>query len=230
MKYIYLTISILISGYAIAQGPRYTVNPSPNTIYFVPDNTDHYKSGKVRNHTNEVLNILWTREILMMPAGWSTYVCDANNCYADKVGKCPEIYPNVIQPGDSTTLDVHVYEDGTMGEAHIVMWVYEAEDTSKKVKVDYTFNKVVSNKDIRNIAVKVYPNPASNSFTVDYNTGLVRIDLVNILGRKIRSFRAVPNSSYDISDLEDGMYFIRLIGPNDQNFRTLRLQKRAIKA
>ncbi|MBK9107092.1 MAG: T9SS type A sorting domain-containing protein [Saprospiraceae bacterium] len=230
MKCIYLIFSILFCSYFMAQGQRFSVNPNPNTIYFTPDNTDHYKSGKIRNHTGEVLSMLWNREILMMPAGWSTYVCDANNCYADKVGKCPEIYPNIIAPYDSVNLDVHVYEDGSMGEAHVVMWVYEAEDTSKKVKVDYTFNKVVSNKDIKNIAVKVYPNPASNSFTVDYNTGLVRIDMVNILGRKIRSYRAFPNSSYDISDLEDGLYFIRLIGPNEQNLRTLRLQKRGIKA
>ncbi|MBV6474020.1 MAG: hypothetical protein JPMHGGIA_02322 [Saprospiraceae bacterium] len=229
MRYIYLAISILMGFCATGQNARFSANPNPNTVHFVPDNSDHYRPGRVRNHTNETLNMLWQREILMLPTGWSTYVCDANNCYADHVGKCPDIYPNVIGAGDSTTLDVHVFEDGNQGEAHIVIWLFEREDTSKKIKVDYTFNKVISNKDIRNIAVKVYPNPAANSFTVDYNTGLVRIDLYNLLGRKMKSFRTSHNASYDISDVEDGLYFIRLIGPNEQVLRTIRLQKRAIK-
>lgn len=229
MKHIYLIISVLLCGSALAQNARFSVAPNPNTLYFTPDNSDHHIASHVRNHTNETLTMLWTREVLMMPIGWSTYVCDGNNCYADHVSKCPEIYPNYISPGDSSILDVHIYEDGNMGAAHVVMWVFEKDDTTKKIKVDYTFNKVVSNRDIKNIAVKVYPNPASNSFTVDYNAGLVRIDMVNLLGKRIRSYRPTPNASYDISDLEEGLYFIRLIGPNEQTLRTLRLQKRGIK-
>lgn len=229
MKHIYLIISVLLCGSALAQNARFSVAPNPNTLYFTPDNSDHHIASHVRNHTNETLTMLWTREVLMMPLGWSTYVCDGNNCYADHVSKCPEIYPNYISPGDSSILDIHIYEDGNMGAAHVVMWVFEKDDTTKKVKVDYTFNKVVSNRDIKNIAVKVYPNPASNSFTVDYNAGLMRIDMVNLLGKRIRSYRPTPNASYDISDLEEGLYFIRLIGPNEQTLRTLRLQKRGIK-
>lgn len=230
MRFIYLIVSILVAGSAIGQNPRFTAHPNPNSVFFTPDMMDHLAHGNVRNHTNDQINILWTREILMLPAGWSTYVCDKNNCYADFLSKCPENYPNVIQANDSANLDVHVYDDGNMGEAHIVMWVYEKEDTSKKIKVDYTFNKLVSNKDIKNIAIKVYPNPASNSFTVDYNTGLSRIEVLSILGKRVKSFRPSASSSYDISELEDGLYFIRLVGPNDQTLRTIRLQKRGIKA
>ncbi len=230
MRYIYLIFTILCFNLAFAQNPRFTAAPNPNTVYFVPDNSDHNAHGHIRNHTNGPLNMYWTREILMLPAGWSTYVCDANNCYANHVGKCPEIYPNVIKGNDSVSLDVHVFDDGTNGEAHIVMWVYEKEDTSKKLKVDYTFNKTVSNRDVKNIMVKVYPNPASNSFTVDYTTGLLRVELYSILGKRMKSFNASPNSSYDMSELEDGLYFVRLIGPNEQTLRTIRLQKRSIKA
>jgi hypothetical protein len=229
MKYIYLIISILCIEGLIAQTPRYVVNPNPNSISFDADLSDHNAHGKVKNNTNSQINILWTREILQLPQGWSTYVCDANNCYADFIGKCPDAYINKVKAGDSTSLDVHVFDDGNNGEAHIVMWVYEKEDTSKKLKVDYLFNKVISNNDVRNIEIKVYPNPSYNSFSVDYNQGLNRIELYSILGKKVTSFKAMPKSSYDISQLEDGLYFVKLIGSNEKMLRTIRLQKRSYR-
>ncbi len=229
MKYSYLIISILCVELLFAQAPRYVVNPNPNSIFFTSDISDHFAHGRVKNNTNSQINILWTREILQLPAGWTTYVCDANNCYADFIGKCPDAYVNKVKANDSVSLDIHILDDGIEGEAHIVMWVYEKEDTSKKVKVDYLFNKVVSNNDFRNIEIKVYPNPAYNSFSVEYNQGLSRIELYTILGKKVTSYKAQQKSSYDISPLEDGLYFVKLVGPNEQMLRTIRLQKRSYK-
>lgn len=229
MKYIYLVISVLCINSVFAQTPRFVVNPNPNSVSFTSDLTDHLAHGRIKNNTNAQINILWTREILQLPTGWSTYVCDANNCYADFIGKCPELYINKVKANDSVNLDVHILDDGNEGEAHIVMWVYEKEDTSKKVKVDYLFNKAVSNNDFRNIEIKVYPNPAYNSFSVEYNQGLNRIELYTILGKKVTTFKAQPKSSYDISPLEDGLYFVKLVGPNEQMLRTIRLQKRSYR-
>lgn len=229
MKYSYLVISFLCINWSIAQNARFAVNPNPNSIKFVSDMTDHNAHGRVVNKTNASINVYWTREILQLPENWSTLVCDANYCYSPGLGKCPDNYPNVIKAGDSTILDVHVTDDGTEGEAHIVMWVYEKEDTSKKIKVDYLFNKTVRNNEVKNIEIKVYPNPAYNSFSIDYNQGLNRIDLYSILGKKVTSFKTLPNRSYDISMLEDGLYFVKLIGSNDQMLRTIRLQKRSYK-
>lgn len=226
MKYIYLIISLLCFDILLAQSPRFGVNPNPNSISFTPDMTDHNAHGRVRNNTSSTINIYWTREILQLPQDWSTLVCDANYCYSPGQGKCPEFNPNVIKANDSTILDVHVTDNGTDGEAHIVMWVYEKEDTAKKIKVDYLFNKSTSNNDVRNIAIKIYPNPSSNSFSIDYNHGLSRIDLYSILGKKVTSFKAMPKTSYDISQLEDGLYFVKLLGPNERNLKTVRIQKR----
>jgi hypothetical protein len=229
MKYIYLIISILCVEVLVAQTPRFSVNPNPNSISFQADGTDHFAHGKVKNNTGAQINVLWTREILQLPVDWQTYVCDANYCYGPGLGKCPDNGPNKIKAGDSTTLDVHVTDNGTDGEAHIVMWVYEKEDTSKKIKVDYLFNKVLSNNQVKNIEIKVYPNPAYNSFSIDFNQGLNRIDFYSILGKKVTSYKAMQKTSYDISQLEDGLYFVKLIGPNEQHLRTIRLQKRSYR-
>ncbi|MBK7800066.1 MAG: T9SS type A sorting domain-containing protein [Saprospiraceae bacterium] len=225
MKYIYLIICILCLDELFAQNQRFSVKPNPNIISFIPDMTDHKAHGVIKNMTSGTINVLWIREILELPVDWSTFVCDGNLCYSPDLGKCPEKYPNVIKTNDSTVLDVYIRDNGSEGAAHIVMWVFEKEDTSKKLKVDYLFNKIVSNNEVKNIEIKVYPNPAYNDFFVDYNQGLTRIDLYSILGKRVISFEALQRKSYDISPLMDGLYLIKLIGPNEQLLRTIRIQK-----
>ncbi len=229
MKYIYLVVCILSINELFAQNQRYIVKPNPNSISFIPDMTDHSAHGLVRNQTNGTIKVYWTREIVELPLDWSTLVCDANYCYGPDRGQCPDNNPNVIKTNDSTILDVHVMDNGTDGQAHIVMWVFEKEDTTKKLKVDYFFNKVISNNDVKNIEIKVFPNPAFNDFFIDFNFGLSRIDLYTILGKKVTSFKAMQGKNYDISELMEGLYFVKLIGPNEQLLRTIRLQKRSYR-
>lgn len=229
MKACLIIFILFASKLLIAQQTRFTVTPNPVSISFISNDSDHTAHGVQRNLSSRELELLWIREILQMPRKWNSYVCDANFCYDTMIGKCPEFYPNKINARDSAILDVHVRDSGVTGEAHIVMWVFEREDTSQKIKVDYLFNKTVSNNEGRMIEIKVYPNPAYNSFSVDYNHSLTRIDLYTLLGKKIASFKAKQNTSYDISQLSDGLYFMKLIGNNEKIFKTIRLQKRSYR-
>ncbi|HRI32140.1 MAG TPA: T9SS type A sorting domain-containing protein [Saprospiraceae bacterium] len=191
---------------------------------------DQYCHNKIRNHTKRPILVLWAKENLLMPLFWDSYVCDNNQCYSPAVVKCPEDAANEVLVDSTVNMDVHFQTDGTQGGAHVVIWVNEKDDTTKKLKIDYLFNKTVSNNEVKNIAIKMYPNPASNAFTVEYNTGLTRVELYSILGKKVVSFNAGHFKSYDISNLVDGIYLVKLIGPNDQLLRTVRLQKRSPRA
>lgn len=229
MKYIYLIVCILCLNGLVAQDQRFIVEPNPNSISFIPDMTNHKAHGSVKNKTTGTIKVYWVREIIELPIDWNTYICDANYCYSPELGKCPDNYPNVIKTNDSTILDVYVTDNGIDGQAHIIMWVFEKEDTSKKLRVDYLFNKVVSNNEVKNIEIKVYPNPTYNDLFIDFNQGLSRIELYTILGKKVSSFKAMQGESYDISPLLDGLYFVKLIDPNEQVLRTIRLQKRSFR-
>ncbi len=225
MKNKFLLLCIVCLNGIFAQNQRFVVEPNPNSISFIPDITSHKAHGTVKNRTNGTIKVLWTREILELPLDWNTYICDANYCYSPDLGKCPDNFPNIIKTNDSTILDVYVTDNGTDGQAHIVIWVFEKEDTSKKLRVDYLFNKVVSNNEVKNIEIKVYPNPAFNDLFIDFNQGLSKIDLYSMLGNKVASFKAMQRKSYDISPLMDGLYFVKLIGTNEQVLHTLKLQK-----
>lgn len=130
-----------------------------------------------------------------------------------------------MKPNDSCTLDVHISEDATGGVAHVIVWLYEKEDSLNKYRADYYFNKILSNTESEIIKLMIYPNPAANFFTIESNQDIFKIELISVLGKKVTSYNARPHGSYDISKLEDGLYFVKLISPNNKLIRTIRLQK-----
>ena len=56
----------------------------------------------------------------------------------------------------------------------------------------------------------IYPNPTSTQLTIDTELELDRISIVDVTGKQIRSF--VPKTKiFKVSDLSDGIYFIKII-------------------
>ena len=61
--------------------------------------------------------------------------------------------------------------------------------------------------------VMIYPNPTRNSFALSADVTLVEI--YNITGQIIKSFNnATSNQQFDITDLETGIYLIKLTDNN----------------
>ena len=63
-----------------------------------------------------------------------------------------------------------------------------------------------------NFNVRIYPNPASNQLIIDAKYLKVqRIEIMDITGKKIKTINPAQNS-IGISELRNGIYFIKLIG------------------
>jgi len=57
-------------------------------------------------------------------------------------------------------------------------------------------------------SVKLYPNPAVNSFQIETNSNINTVELYNITGQLVKAFTAEAN--YDISDLTSGIYLAKV--------------------
>ena len=66
--------------------------------------------------------------------------------------------------------------------------------------------------------VSVYPNPTSDMITVGFNKNTVReITVFNMNGQQLKSAEISADQHYveiSLGDFQDGMYLIRLVGPN----------------
>lgn len=60
--------------------------------------------------------------------------------------------------------------------------------------------------------VNIYPNPSSRFITINSQSSMDKIELIDALGQSIRTIKlpSVNNRDLDIHDLQDGLYFIRI--------------------
>lgn len=70
--------------------------------------------------------------------------------------------------------------------------------------------------------IHLYPNPASNTFALSGEPA--KVEVYSMTGQLVKSFETQPDSQYDISDLNTGLYIVKTIDAN-QGAKTLRLIK-----
>lgn len=85
----------------------------------------------------------------------------------------------------------------------------------------------------RRPSLRVYPNPAIESFFVEFppNKQFGKVEVFNTLGRRLRSFNEpAGEDGYDIEDLPEGLYLINIYDATGMKLKTLRLLHRRFGA
>lgn len=212
-----------------AQTPRFEARDNPCKMEFTVDpmTPEYVCYNTIINRHTKKLELLWERVDVEIQAGWEAYVCDNLNCYPSFISRCPEENYNTVLQDSTIRLDVHVAPAGIEGSAHIIVYVWERNDSSHKYKVDYLFNKSLGTHGGRIQQIRMFPNPAQTNFTVEYNYGVSRVEILNLMGKKLMSYQTNNQKNYDISSLDDGIYLIRLVGANQEVVKTLKLFKKS---
>lgn len=162
--------------------------------------------------------------LIGLPPGF-TYSCyDAQNttsppdqcCFEGGTTGCVSIV-GTAQAGDEgvyqLSIQVDVYlEGGTAPAASQILDYYSIEVLP--VGAD-PITCTVGIEEYEKSKFKLFPNPVSESFTIEGPSGL-NIDatlITNADGKVLRSFADINNPSFDInvSDLEGGIYFVRVV-------------------
>ena len=84
---------------------------------------------------------------------------------------------------------------------------------------DYT-NPLNMDEIILANAIKVYPNPVSQTLTIDSNVPLDKVELYSILGKKVKDvttdFKTIP-----VNDLSNGIYIVKIHLGHQMMFRKI---------
>ena len=75
------------------------------------------------------------------------------------------------------------------------------------------------------VVLWVFEKGDTNAFTIESNSQITYVELMDIFGKKVASYSTHHNNTYDISHLNDGIYFVKMLDTNKQYISTLRLQK-----
>jgi hypothetical protein len=156
----------------------------------------------------------WTILKYIAPGSWDMSFCDPDNCYAGinvtmskqftinrgMTGQIKASY-TFNNVGGIDTMKVLIKSVANPSNTDTITFVVNAWMTG--------VNEIGSSKDI-----SFYPNPVKDQLTVKYSTNSpVVVDIYNIIGVKVKSFtHDGASSTVNVSDLQNGVYFIRIKG------------------
>jgi len=88
------------------------------------------------------------------------------------------------------------------------------------VKIQFVGTTLSSNSFAESVNFNVIPNPAKNSFKINFNNSsidLINMSLIDIQGRIIKKIRSVNNNSeINVSDFSNGVYFVKIQNQNGE--------------
>ena len=184
------------------------------------DNTDVIAETVVKNTGIGELETTWTRTSIELPEGWVTYICDAKNCYPPNTftGKF------TLAASQSGPFSCHVNPNGICGSGVIKVEFAESEDLKQEGIFNFTVC-TTANGDIETQSIGLFPNPTNGTFKIETtNVELGRIDIYNVLGRKVQSYEG-SNRFFDISNEAMGIYLVQMVGIDNDVIKTMRVSK-----
>lgn len=190
----------------------------------------------VTNLTTDDVSALWRIDRVDAPEQWELQICDAVTCYALGLEECPDDRPNDFLGGqtiDIYSIKVKVPEDafGTEGIGDFDFVMYNANDESE---VLLTLPMVVngnactsSSEDLEDAReLNIYPNPTSDVFRVSNNDAISSLVVYNVIGSEVKRFGKSLSGAYDVNDLTEGMYLVRMFNEGGDLLKVSRLSKR----
>lgn len=74
--------------------------------------------------------------------------------------------------------------------------------------------------------LNIFPNPATNFIKIKSVKGVSAVIIYNLIGRKIKQYKAEKGKAYSITELPKGMYLVQFLGLDGKALATQRLSKR----
>lgn len=208
MRNVYLQLSTLVLClFSTAAFAQFSVAPNPainsDFSYF---EADVVANSFINNTSDSPIVVNWYRNIISLPTGWTTAVCDINLCYLEFVSS--ESF--VLQGQAQGNLDVHVYPDGTEGSATIELKVVSEEFPQDTTYVMFVFDAALNTTQRFEQKIKVFPNPTADVVWVEAGHDVHHVDIYSLDGKKVKHVALMGSESLSLSELPKGTYILRL--------------------
>ena len=220
--------AVLLRGYGQA---TVTITPGIVNSTVNPDSFEIKGKATLKNTSSQIKRFVWQRNIISLPSAWQSLVCDINQCWTSGVNASPDTI--VLAANGTSNLDAYVRPNRTSGSATIEIKVTEVGNTSNTVTGRYLFTSTTATREFlkSGSSVRIYPNPTTDYFMLSDNSDVVeRVIIYNIIGRQVKSYKAIDNFKYTVNDLPEGIYIIRLLNNSSNTVKTIRLNKSKVKA
>ena len=220
MKKIYL---LLLYFAPFSLFSQLSFNPNPVVVEDVAsDDFEGVGDGFLIHEGSAEITVVWERNVIEITDGWDNAVCDKNQCYLPTVGTKQFI----IGPNESANMDIHAYPNSLEGSAIIELIAKQVDDTSNVASCVYYFNATPNGTiEINKEYYAIFPNPAKEAFTIKGDNNIDQVIIFNAAGKNIKTVQYEYNKWYDLGDVSNGTYFVRLTDKKGKLLATKVLHK-----
>lgn len=206
------------------------VDPDPVTLEFNVADGDTKVDFYITNNTNRDTEVWWEFDRGESPDEWDFYLCDINLCYTPAITSCPCSKPNELFANTEYVYMMHCVPNGVAGTGVVNLRILEeceGQTSIIEIPITYVVNETTSTsfQDINN-NISIYPNPASQQMNIKEDADVTDVVIYNLIGKKIKSLKHTPGRSHDISDLDRGIYLVRMLNKEQNILKVTRLTKR----
>ena len=230
MKKTLLFLSLFI-GYFNASGQDIIVNPDPVSMTVNHTSFDEKVDFTLTNNTGENMEIYWSFEpVAGSPEEWLFFLCDFNLCYTPAVTSCPCSKPNFLSAGETGTFMMHINPNQVQGTGTVmlkILTVCDGTESISDIPITFTADDASSTEfeDLNN-NITIYPNPTALTMSIKEDRDVKDIYIYNLVGKKVKAFQHNPGEAHDVSDLERGIYLVKMLNKEQNILKVSRLTKR----
>lgn len=205
---------------------------SPGSLSVTTNEVDKYTYYlSVTNTSSSSVNMWWKLiKNADFPTGWSTTICDLNLCYTPNFNTCPPNKPNSFGPNETKICTLYLEPNGLPGSSGFHLELYTDKNyTNLATETDPNAVVLAGTNATNNISssdLKVFPNPTDDYFVVRNDNNVSKVGLYNIVGKEIYTLKHSPGASYDVANLNKGVYIVRLIDTRGKVMKSIRLSKK----
>ena len=176
----------------------------------------HITNSSASNRT-----FVWERTTVSTPFGWTSTVCDPIACRPSSTSTAEF----ELKANESYTMLLDVSTDGAPGTGYYLLKLYEKGQPNQYFIGKYRFNaNLVGSKDAaESVSMRVFPNPASDYFTVQSSVVWSEVQLCSAEGKLLRSYAYAADGRYPLEDVQKGLYLVQLVSENKAKLATKKL-------
>lgn len=218
---------VFVLNLSFAQKLKWDMDTTKASITADVGLNDFEADAHLTNVDYDFDSFIWVRTNVQKPADWTSAVCDVNQCYDTIV----DSMTFVLKKGETGFFAFHFYSPDNIGNtASYDLVVSNLKDRANPIKIHaqvFAWTTSISDLDIKKI--KLYPNPAASKLNIEIPIpviGMVKMDVLNVLGQKATGINFTGNGSYDVSTLDNGIYFLKFEIDGKQVVKKFQISKR----
>lgn len=225
MKYLFVVLSLLFGGNLFSQSVEMKHNTvhvnSGDTIEVIgvdPNSIISVHDFELINLTMDTIQFNCKKIETSLLSGTSASFCWGNLCYPAQIFDSPS--PAIISPnGFVSDFSGKYNPNAILGTSYVQFVFYNSQSPQDSVFFTAKFvlpEELLVDLATENIDFLLYPNPVNDLVNIEFERLVDSFDIIDNMGQVIETIFPTSNFlSLDISNLEAGMYFVKIKKENE---------------